>query len=105
MNRITIVERTLTALAIIALLGGGAWFVQTTFQPVPVPPSTYALRTVQFRADLDVSKQDAFFKLRSLGPTEIIVPPAGRPDPFLPIPPPITTTTTTSTVEATSTQP
>lgn len=98
MNKPALIERALTALALIALLAAAGWFVKSTFQAVPVPPSTYVKGAVRFRADLDVSKQDAFFRLRPLGPTEVTIPPAGRPDPFQPV---VISTSTASTTTST----
>ncbi len=104
MNRRTIFARSLTAFSLLALLGVGGWFIQSSLQAVPVPPSTVKNRTVRFRADLDLSKQESFFKLHPLGSVDVTIPPAGRVDPFLPVSP-IRSDTGTTTASSTVSTP
>lgn len=61
------------------------WLVQVSLAPVSVPPAPGARGVIRFDPNLDVSKNELFFRLRSLGPQEVATPSLGRANPFLPI--------------------
>ena len=78
-------------------------FIQTSLSPVPVPPAPPKRGTVQFNTKLDVSKNETFFHLRDMGPTEVRPTNLGRPNPFIPAPVEVPVVVATTTVIATST--
>jgi hypothetical protein len=61
------------------------WLVQVSLAPVSVPPAPGARGVIRFDPKLDVSKNELFFRLRSLGPQDVSIPSLGRANPFLPI--------------------
>lgn len=95
----SIFSRILMVIASLAVIGLAYWFIRTSLAPVPAPPPAAGRGSVRFDPALDVSKNETFFRLRPLAPSEVLTPQPGRLNPFVPVPPPAPPpTTTTSTV-------
>lgn len=95
-------------LGALAVAGSVMWFLYTSLAPVDVPPPPPIRGALSFDVRADLSKDQRFMQLRGLVKDFEIVPgAAGRPNPFMPLPPPLpefATTTASSTAAATSTQ-
>ncbi len=86
--------------------------VQIALAPVPVPPVPPSPASVSFDPKLDVTKNDAFARLRPEGPPTIETGLLGRQNPFIPpptataveVPPTATPTPTTTRVNLTGTE-
>ena len=88
----SIFSRILFLLSGAVVIGMAAWFIQTSLAPVPAPPFVPPRKSVSFDANLDVSKNETFFRLRPLGPMVNTQPQMlGRANPFDPAPPPAPT--------------
>ena len=95
-------SRILMVIGGLGIIGLTYWLIQASLSPVPVPPAPPKRCAVQFNTKLDVSKNETFFHLRDMGPTEVKPTNLGRPNPFIPAPIEIVVEATT-TVIATST--
>ncbi|MFH1620804.1 MAG: hypothetical protein ABIB04_01830 [Patescibacteria group bacterium] len=93
-----IFSRILLIIGGLAVIGLAYWFIRTSLMPVSVSPVPLANRgAVKFDPALDVSKNEAFFRLHSLLPSEPVAVTPGRINPFVPVPVPVRATSTTST--------
>ncbi len=106
----TIISRVLLVIGAGLCLVFGYWIIQMSLSPVSVPPPPPARKNVTFDARLDISKNDTFTQLHSIGPLEVDVPPTGRENPFAPAVAPVVVTapvaiiaTSTPVTNATST--
>lgn len=92
-----ILSRILMVLGCFCIIGLTYWFVQTVLSPVAVPPAPPKRGAVQFNTKLDVSKNETFFHLRDMGPTDIKPTNLGRTNPFIPAPVELIPTSTAAT--------
>lgn len=76
-------SRLILLLAISATLIAAYWVGMQVLEPVPVPFSVPAQRTVQFDARADVSKNSVFTSLLPIGPSAVEPGVLGRTNPFL----------------------
>lgn len=97
----SIFSRLLLVVGGLAVMSTAYWFIKTGLSPIAVPPPSVSHGAVRFDPSLDISKNQAFFRLRALGPSELPMPELGRQNPFVPVPPPpsATSTATTTAVE------
>ncbi len=68
------------------VVGAAYTFIRIVLAPVAVPPAPPASHAVTFDPKLDVTKNEIFGRLRSVGPSAIEVGKLGRENPFIPVP-------------------
>jgi hypothetical protein len=85
MTRAVLFSRILSVLGALAAAGVALWFVSTSLAPVKIPPAPLSVRSsVQFDANADVSKNQAFKKLSPSPVTSTVPATVGRENPFSP---------------------
>lgn len=76
-------SRLILLLAVSATLIAAYWVGTQVLEPVPVPFSVPAQRTVKFDVRADVSKNSVFTSLLPIGPAAVEPGVLGRTNPFL----------------------
>ncbi len=95
----SIFSRVVLIIGGLAVIGLTYWFIRTSLMPISALPRVVANRaTVKFDPALDVSKNEAFYRLQILLPVEPLAPPPGRLNPFIPVPLPKPLTEATSSL-------